>query len=258
MVLLAGRSRGWRVGHSLHFALQEPGDREAGGGARAPKAAAKRLPLRRRRLHAVAAPPALPSRLVHRPVLQPPFANGAEEFCEHAVRIGAKGQRFPSPLTPPSRGQAFANRGGCASNAPSPKRGPGGSKALIYRTGEDSTRAAALRLALLFWSQNSSGSPFAKSSVRFGRMTDAGSTRLFRNKRLKSRLGGGEVHSRLWARFTRNLLRCRPRTSYLGRCPLEMRAKDPRDDVARHPPPTRRECSNVFVAMCGRNVPWVH
>ena len=48
MVLLAGRSRGWRVRHPLHFALRRTGDREAGGGARAPKAAAERLPLRRR------------------------------------------------------------------------------------------------------------------------------------------------------------------------------------------------------------------
>jgi hypothetical protein len=32
MVLLAGRSRGRRVRHSLHFALQESGDREAGAG----------------------------------------------------------------------------------------------------------------------------------------------------------------------------------------------------------------------------------
>ena len=57
MVLLARRSRGWRVRHSLHFALQDPGDREAGGGARAPKAAAKRLPLRRGPAQAVAALP---------------------------------------------------------------------------------------------------------------------------------------------------------------------------------------------------------
>ena len=41
MVLLAGRSRGWRVRHLLHFALRRTGDREAGGGARAPKAAAQ-------------------------------------------------------------------------------------------------------------------------------------------------------------------------------------------------------------------------
>ena len=42
----------------------------------------------------------------------------------------------------------------------------------------------AVRLGLLFWSQDSSVSPFAKSSVGFGRMTHAGSTKLFRNKRL--------------------------------------------------------------------------
>jgi hypothetical protein len=39
MVLLSGRARGWLGRHLLHFALQESGDREAGGGARAPKAA---------------------------------------------------------------------------------------------------------------------------------------------------------------------------------------------------------------------------
>jgi hypothetical protein len=32
MVLPAGRSRGWRVRHSLHFALRRTGDREAGAG----------------------------------------------------------------------------------------------------------------------------------------------------------------------------------------------------------------------------------
>jgi hypothetical protein len=52
----------------------------------------------------------------------------------------------------------------------------------------------AVRLGLLFWSQDSSASPFAKSSVRFRRMTHAGSTKLFRNKRLKSCLGRGEVY----------------------------------------------------------------
>src|SRR6266478_1742355 len=31
-VLLAERSRGWRVRHPLHFALRRTGDREAGGG----------------------------------------------------------------------------------------------------------------------------------------------------------------------------------------------------------------------------------
>ena len=60
MVLLSGRVRGWRGCHPLHFALQESGGREAGGGARAPKAAAKRLPLRRRPAQAVAHSPALP------------------------------------------------------------------------------------------------------------------------------------------------------------------------------------------------------
>jgi hypothetical protein len=41
--------------------------------------------------------------------------------------------------------------------------------------------------------------PFAKSSVRLGRMTRTGSTRFFPKTRLKSCLGGGEVYSRPWA-----------------------------------------------------------
>ena len=51
------------------------GDREAGGGARAPKAAAKRLPLRRRPAQAVAALPCPSPR--HRPVVRAFSANGA-------------------------------------------------------------------------------------------------------------------------------------------------------------------------------------
>jgi hypothetical protein len=41
--------------------------------------------------------------------------------------------------------------------------------------------------------------PFAKSSVRLGRMTRTGSTRFFPKTRLKSCLGSGEVYSRPWA-----------------------------------------------------------
>jgi hypothetical protein len=41
--------------------------------------------------------------------------------------------------------------------------------------------------------------PFAKSSVRLGRMTRTGATRFFPKTRLKSCLGGGEVYSRPWA-----------------------------------------------------------
>jgi hypothetical protein len=44
---------------------------------------------------------------------------------------------------------------------------------------------------------------------------------------------GGEVYSRLWA--------------FHG--PPEMRPTDPRGGMARHPPPTRRGCGNLFVAM---------
>src|SRR6516162_2278326 len=36
-----------------------------------------------------------------------------------------------------------------------------------------------------------------------------------------------------------------------------MRAKDPRGDIARHSPRTRRKCGNIFGAICGRNVGWV-
>ena len=54
-----------------------------------------------------------------------------------------------------------------------------------------------VRLALLFSCQSSSGSPFAKSSVKLERMTDAGSTRLFRKKQLKACLEGSEVDTPL-------------------------------------------------------------
>src|SRR5207245_3027759 len=100
IVLLAGRSRGLRVRHPLHFALWRPGDREAGGGARAPKAAAKRLPLRRRPAQAVAALPC-PSL----PASPPPRSPAA--FCERrggilrtgASRLAHKAKDIPSPLT---------------------------------------------------------------------------------------------------------------------------------------------------------------
>ena len=82
----------------------------------------------------------------------------------------------------------------------------------------------AVRLGLLFWSQDSSASPFAKSSVRFGRMTHAGSTKLFRNKRLKSCLGRGEVY-RPFRALHAQLAELRRRTSYFGQCrPLKRRA----------------------------------
>ena len=75
MVLLAGRSRGWRVRHPFHFALQEPGDREAGGGARAPKAAARAASLAAPPARAVAALPCPSPR--HCPVVRAFPANGA-------------------------------------------------------------------------------------------------------------------------------------------------------------------------------------
>src|SRR5258705_13178192 len=81
----------------------------------------------------------------------------------------------------------------------------------------------AVRLGLLFWSQDSSLSPFAKSSVGFGRMTHAGSTKLFRNKRLKSCLGRGQVyrpfralHAQLAKRLTENELSDFSRLRYDG------------------------------------------
>ena len=82
----------------------------------------------------------------------------------------------------------------------------------------------AVRLGLLFWSQDSSASPFAKLSVRFGRMTHAGSTKLFRNKRLKSCLGRGEL-CRPFQALHAQLAKLRRRTSYFGQCrPLKRRA----------------------------------
>jgi hypothetical protein len=109
MLLLAGRSRGWRVGHSLHFALQEPGDREAGGGARAPKAAAKRLPLRRRRLSAVAPLPCPSPR--HRPLVRAFSANGAGRVRRLAVSGRKSAPRRPLEYdpgaTPDPRGRGF-------------------------------------------------------------------------------------------------------------------------------------------------------
>jgi hypothetical protein len=101
MLLLVGRSRGWRVGHSLHFALQEPGDREAGGGARAPKAAAKRLPLRRRRLSAVAPLPCPSPR--HRPLVRAFSANGAGRVR----RLGRVGPEERSPSTAGVRSRRY-------------------------------------------------------------------------------------------------------------------------------------------------------
>ena len=82
----------------------------------------------------------------------------------------------------------------------------------------------AVRLGLLFWSQDSSVSPFAKSSVGFGRMTHAGSTKLFRNKRLKSCLGRGQVY-RPFRALHAQLAKLRRRTGYFGQCrPLKRRA----------------------------------
>jgi len=70
--------------------------------------------------------------------------------------------------------------------------------------------------------------PFAKSSVRLGRMTHTGSTRFFSKTRLKSCLGGGEVVIAGSGRFTRNLLRCRPRTSYPVTVPAENAREGPK------------------------------
>ena len=106
-----GRSRGWRVRHPLHFALRRTGDREAGGGARAPKAAAKRLPLRRRRLHAVAALPCPSPR--HRPVVRAFSANGADRIRGPA----GLGWKSSPPATPGPRSRAAPGsaRGGVTS-----------------------------------------------------------------------------------------------------------------------------------------------
>src|SRR5207245_9206468 len=92
IVLLAGRSRGLRVRHPLHFALRRSGDREAGGGARAPKAAAKRLPLRRRPAQAVAALPCPSPR--HRPVVRASSANGVDRIR----RPAGSGWKSPPPI----------------------------------------------------------------------------------------------------------------------------------------------------------------
>ena len=94
MVLLSGRVRGWRGCHPLHFALQESGGREAGGGARAPKAAAKRLPLRRGPAQAVASLPCPSPR--HRPVVRASSANGADRIR----RLARSGWKSP-PQRPP-------------------------------------------------------------------------------------------------------------------------------------------------------------
>jgi hypothetical protein len=67
--------------------------------------------------------------------------------------------------------------------------------------------------------------PFAKSSVRLGRMTHTGSTRFFPKTRLKSCLGAVRCIAGP-GRFTRNLLRCRPRTSYPGQRLPETRATE--------------------------------
>jgi len=106
MALLNGRSRGWRVRHSLHFAFQEPGDREAGGGARAPWAAARAASLAAPPAHAVAALPCPSPR--HRPVVPASFANGAGEFGAGGLRIGL-GE--PDPIQGPETPRRRRGRG---------------------------------------------------------------------------------------------------------------------------------------------------
>jgi hypothetical protein len=76
--------RGWRGCDPLHFALQESGDREAGGGARAPKAAAQAASLAAPPTQAVAALPCPSPR--HRPVVRASSANGAAGFGDRPGR----------------------------------------------------------------------------------------------------------------------------------------------------------------------------
>ena len=101
MALLTGRSRGWLVRHSPHFALQESGNREAGGGARAPKAAAPAASLAAPPAHTVAAL-SCPSPH-HRPVVRAFSANGAREFGEGGLRRAREQDPIRGPGTPPRR-----------------------------------------------------------------------------------------------------------------------------------------------------------
>ena len=99
--------------------------------------------------------------------------------------------------------------------------------------------------------------PFAKSSVRLGRMTRTGSTRFFPKTRLKSCLGGGEVYSRPWALHAQ-FAEVQAKDELSGQRPPETRAKNSRGGMARHPSPTRRDWGNALVAICGRSVPRVY
>jgi hypothetical protein len=70
--------------------------------------------------------------------------------------------------------------------------------------------------------------PFAKSSVRLGRMTHTGSIRFFPKTRLKSRLGGGEVvYSRLWA-FHAQFAEVQPKNELCGTLPAENAREEPK------------------------------
>jgi hypothetical protein len=93
MVLLARQSRGWRVRHSLHCALQESGDREAGSGARAPEAAVQAASLAAPPAQAVAALPC-PSPRRHRPVVRASSANGVDIIR----RPAGSGWKSPPPI----------------------------------------------------------------------------------------------------------------------------------------------------------------
>ena len=87
-------------------------------------------------------------------------------------------------------------------------------------------------------------------------MRNAGSTRFVRNNRLKSRLEGRQVYSRLRA-FHAQFPEVQAKNELSRTVPVRNARERPERHIARHSPRTRRKCGNIFVAICGRNVGWV-